>query len=122
MNKKNIILIIVLLAAVGVLLISRSCESVEKRFEIFPFKAADVGRIEIKDPNNIINLAHIDNVWMVEHPIKTQAKESQVTRFFESFMTLTASTTFQSEAVSRREFYNVDSTGVQVTLYDKTNK
>ena len=104
------------------LLISRSCENVEKRFDLFKINQNDIGKIQFKDQTNQLIVSLVDNIWTVQEPIQTAARESQITRFFENFITLTASTIHISESRERQSFYHVDSTGVEVTIYDKNNK
>jgi len=122
MNKKNFILIGVLLLLVVSLLISRSCENVEKRFKIFSFNENEIARITMKDQNNQIVIYLNDSVWMIDEPVQAYVKETQINRFIDTFLPLTASTNYQSDSIDRQSFYNVDSTGVLVTILDKNNK
>ena len=122
MNKRNFIMLAVLALLVVSLLVSRSCENVEKRFDLFKINHSDIGKIQLKDQTNQLVISLVDNVWTIQEPIQTLARESQMTRFFENFITLTASTIHISESHERQNFYHVDSTGVEVTIYDKNNK
>ena len=122
MSKRNFILLGLLVIVIVFLLMSRTCENMEKRIKLFSINESEIAKIEIKDPNNEITLAMIDNVWMIEEPLQTQARESQITRFFETFLALTTSSNPISQSIDRQGFFQVDSTGVEVTMYDRNDR
>jgi len=122
MNKRNLILLAVLLILIIGLTISRSCENVEKVIKVFSFKTDEIVKIEIIQQENKIILLQENDSWFITEPINAPVKESQINRFYDTYLALNISSIPVSESFSRQNFYNVDSTGVIVELYAKNNK
>jgi|GEM_PF-3016980 len=124
MNKKNILAITILAILILVFFLSKGKENVEKRSGIFNFKTTDITKIEIiQPPYDTLTVAMEDKIWTIIHPRRLPAKESQIQRFFDEFLTITTSQNSISDSPERQEFYQVsDSTGVKITVFGKKGK
>jgi len=123
MNKRNVIWIAILAILIVIFLFSRGKENIEKRIDLFKFKEKDVVKIEFIQPADTLVIALNQDTWRIEHPLQIPARESQIERFFTSYLSLTTSKIPISESIDRQDFYNVDmETALQVLLYGKNNK
>jgi hypothetical protein len=123
MNKKNIFYIALLGVLIVILLLSKGRENIEKRTDLFRFRTTEISKIEFVTSTDTLSIVQQGDIWMITHPREIPARETQIQRFFDEFLTLTISRNAVSDSPSRHEFYNVDEdTGLQVSLYDRSNR
>ena len=124
MNKKNIIALVILSVLMIIFFISKGRENIEKRSGVFNFKHADVTRIQIIQPySDSLEVAQENKVWTILHPRYVSAKESQIQRFFDEFLTLTVSNNAISDSPDRQAFYQVDEpAATRISVFGKKDK
>lgn len=123
MNKKNILLLAFLAVLVVIFIFSKGKENVERRFDLFNFKSDVVAKIEFIQPADTLIVTLENNNWMIQYPKNAPVKQTQLQRFFDEYLSLTASSIPISESANRQSFYQVDdSTATQITIYDRNNR
>jgi len=120
MNKKNIILFIILALLIVVLIFSKGRENTEKRLNAFRFNANDVTKIEFVVPNADTLIVEKDReTWRIVYPKDAPVNKTQLDRFFDNYLTLTTSSIPISEDYSKQREFNVDEeNATQIILYD----
>jgi hypothetical protein len=121
MNKKNIILLAILVVLIGIFFLSKTKENEEKRIKVFKYKLKDISQIQLIQPDYSLIIKTEGDVWQIKEPIETPVKETQKQNFLDRVFPLTTSSNPISEAGDRQK-YNVDSTATQVKIYDKKDK
>ena len=124
MNKKNIIALAILSILLVIFFLTKGRENIEKRSGVFNFKHADVSRIQIIQPySDSLEVAQQNKVWTILHPRYVSAKESQIKRFFDEFLTLTVSHNSISDTPDRQAFYQVDEqSATRISVFGKKDK
>jgi len=123
MNRRNMILLVGLLVLLGVFLLSRQKENIERRKDLFRFKAGEITRIEFTQFADTLMVARVDGAWMVEHPRLVPARETQVTRFLNEYLTLSTSRMPISDSRDRQAFYQVDEdSAIQIAIFGRNNR
>ena len=124
MNKRNLILLAVLVVLLGVFLLSRQRENVERRRDLFNINANEITRIEFTQPfADTLIIARIEGSWVIGQPRVAPVRETQITRFLNEYLGLTTSRIPISESVDRHAFYQVDEeSAIQIAIFGRNNR
>ena len=121
MNKKNLIPIVVLALLIIIFVITKLNDKTERRINFFRFDSIQVYAIEITSSEDTLELAKIDNNWMIEYPVNYPPVKLKIDDIFKKVLQVETSSIPITES-SFEKFNVTDSLGTLLVFYDKNNK
>jgi len=123
MNKKNFILVGILLVLVVIFLFTKLNNRSEKLFRFFEIDSTAVESFEFSTTTDTLRLEKIAEKWMIGYPVKFEPKENKIKDIFAKLIKVETSKTPIAENEESQVTYNVaDSLGVRVKIFGKEGK
>lgn len=117
MNKKNLLLLALVIVLAVVFWFSRDLEYEENRINFFNIDSTKIAQVEITSSFDTLKFAKKNDNWMIEFPKPLRMNEKQVSKFFAKFIGVSVSELPISEDIEHQSMFQVDSTGTVVKLY-----
>ena len=123
MKKRDLILLIVLLALVGTYFVLRTKKPVERGVSIFSIDSLSVGAFEIISPDNSMTIKMEDGEWWVTSPIRWKADSYRMEQFFRNVFHTPIPSSMMSSGEAAIIRYNLgEDQALQIKAFDKAGK
>lgn len=123
MNKKNIILIIILAISIVIFILSKGRENIQKRINLLNINENDISKIVIQNNADSLSIVKLNEYWHIENINNAMARNNHIKNFLREILNINTSELPVSENPERHNFYNVDDkNSTKIYFYGKDKR